>query len=324
MSLSLRFTARKTFELSEEQKIRICHLSEKILGLGLSDSSFGKRYQFNELGYSYHGLMFADDIIVGSCAIVPQKYSLFGEVKIIGLVADTMIERDYRRCDPFALKKMADASSELMQSDNIGFIFAVPNPKAYLYWKKFVKWRDIGELDFFILPINIGNIKHNIRYFNILSRFFSYFCNLLVYNVYLKSTESCFEQRIHLIKDQMFYKHRYDDTYKGFSPHNDFSFIYRICDEEGAKIAYLIDVIPLGKKKLEYAVKKIYLEERDNIDAIVYIGNIKFTAKNIFRVPERLRPRKVVMCGQFTKDGIDERVFNLNNWAVNLSNFDVR
>ena len=324
MNTSIYYTAKKTYELTLQQKERIRHLSERILESELDASAFKRKYELNEIGYSYHGLMLVDSKIVGSVAVIPRKYSIFGSTKFIGLVADAMVEEEYRGGRPLALKEMFDALSGSLESDSIGFVFALPNPGAYLYWRRFVKWRDIGELDFFMLPINIGKIKHGLRCLNIFSRIFSYFCNLFVHNKTFEPVDNGPGQKIHLVKDRAFHKYRYDDTYSQCSLRHGASFIYRIWDEQGARVAYLIDVSPLEKGALENAVKRIYSEEKGNIDAILYVGNIDFAPKNLFRVPERFKPLNVIAVGQFLSSEVDERMFSLSNWVLNLSDFYVR
>lgn len=354
MNTSIYYAAKKTYELTSEQKEQLCHLSGRLLKAEFDTSGFRRKYELNEMGYSYHGLMLADSKIVGSVAVVPRKYSVFGDTKFMGLVEDAMVEKEYRGGRPLALKEMFDSLSGFLEFDSIDFVFALPNPGAYLYWKRFVKWRDIGELDFFILPINIGRIKHSFRHLSIFSRIFAYSCNLFVRNAAFEPMENHPGQKIHLVRDKAFRELRYDDTYSQCSLCQGSSFVYKVWDErgakiahladvmldvsalekrtsaykledeEGARVAYLIDVFPLKKRTLENAVKRIYFEEKGKIDAILYIGNIGFVPKNLFRVPDKFKPLRMIVAGQFRNGEVDERMFNLSNWLLNLSDFYVR
>jgi hypothetical protein len=60
-------------------------------------------------------------------------------------------------------------------------------------------------------------------------------------------------------------------------------------------------------------------------DVLLYVGRLPFRPARMIRVPPSRRPQRVRMTGKILiPDLIDERVFALENWNVNLSNFDVR
>ena len=72
-------------------------------------------------------------------------------------------------------------------------------------------------------------------------------------------------------------------------------------------------------------MKTVFTEELDNIDIIIYVGNIKFNVKNLIKVPKRYEPKTIHMSGVILNTtNVDDRVFDLNAWEVNLSNYDVR
>jgi hypothetical protein len=63
----------------------------------------------------------------------------------------------------------------------------------------------------------------------------------------------------------------------------------------------------------------------NHADVLLYVGRLPFRPGGCLRVPSRWEPRQIRLCGKVLRPEIvDERVFNIVNWNVNLSNFDVR
>ena len=58
---------------------------------------------------------------------------------------------------------------------------------------------------------------------------------------------------------------------------------------------------------------------------ILYVGKLDFKVKNLIKVPSKYEPKTVHMSGKILDDSVvDNRVFDIKNWNVNLSNYDVR
>ena len=97
-------------------------------------------------------------------------------------------------------------------------------------------------------------------------------------------------------------------------------------EEDGVRVAYLIDVAPLSRPSIELAVKTICTNEKGAIDAVLYVGKLPFRPVNLKRIPKRFEPKPVRMAGKILiPNTVDESmIFNIDNWNVNLSNFDVR
>ncbi|MDZ7795641.1 MAG: hypothetical protein U5N56_00720 [Candidatus Marinimicrobia bacterium] len=62
--------------------------------------------------------------------------------------------------DPYTVLKLYKKLKEALIQNNIVLVVAVPNDTAYPYWKNIVKWKDIGCLEYYALPINIMNVIH--------------------------------------------------------------------------------------------------------------------------------------------------------------------
>jgi len=88
---------------------------------------------------------------------------------------------------------------------------------------------------------------------------------------------------------------------------------------------YIIDVVPLTTASLARAVKKICRTAVSSLDIIIYVGKLPSRPAGLWKVPDSKKPQRIRMTGKILiPDAIDGSVFNINNWSVNISDFDVR
>jgi len=232
-----------------------------------------------------------------------------------------MIANEHRS-GPFNIKSMASLVVEAIRKDGISFVFGFPNDMAYGFTKRILRWKDIGELDFYILPLNIGSVIPRLRIMNCLSRAFAAgFVNLPRF----RNTADP-KYNIEKVCDKSFEAHRYDNRYVITEVGGGGTITYRIYTEEHeVRVLFVIDVFPLISSFFEKAVRELYRKHSKSIDVILYVGTLPFAPKLLLRVPESKRPQRVHMCGRLLAPGVvDHRVFQIKNWNVNISNFDVR
>ena len=285
-------------------------------------SQFNRKYLRTPSGYSYHGLMWVNHDVAGAYNIIPYKYSYFGESVIFGLSVDTMVDQRYRSLHPLALLKMANSVFDLMRQDGLCFAFGSPNDNAYTYTTKVLKWRRMGELDFYVLPRNLGAVIPRLRWLNFLSRA----CASAF--VRLPSWKCRVEPKYPVEKkmDRLFTGHRYDSSY-GFVDLDDGSeCTYKIyCEDGGVSVLYLIDVYPLTRVTFGNAIERVYDKCARAFDIMLYVGKLPFTPTRMIRVPESRKPRRIQMCGRILDPQlVDERILQIENWNINISNLDVR
>lgn len=313
---------KKTIDLLKTEKNDICALFKRVFSKEMTLIDFEKKFLSNTFNTSYHALLLNDNNeIVGCYSSIPQEYNYFGSQVIFALSVDTMIDEEYRG-SPFTLKKLATGVYSSMQQDGISFVFGFPNDNVYLVRKKILKWEDIGKLDYYILPLNIGALKPSLKNLN----FFSQILSKLFMSLPFKSKESdIFKFPIEKIADQSFLTHRYDNTYQIIKLTDKSFFVYKIHLDENIRVAYIIDVFPLAKYGIEKAVSYLYNHEHANIDLIMYVGSLSVAPKNLLKVPKKYQPKNVYMSGKILDESVvDQRIYDLNNWNVNLSNYDVR
>jgi hypothetical protein len=102
--------------------------------------------------------------------------------------------------------------------------------------------------------------------------------------------------------------------------------VYRLCREEnGMRVLYVIDVLPLTPRSFARAVRAIHTAASREADLILYVGRLPFSPPGLTKVPMSRRPRRMLFCGKVLKpDLVDDRVFDIGHWNINVSNFDVR
>lgn len=319
--MNRRFVFRRTCQLSRGERDNLRALFIDVFGKNLTDEHFDRKYLHTPLGYSYHGLMIVDGSVVGAYNAIPYGYEFFGTPRLFGLVVDTGVALPYRH-GPFNVPTMANLIDEAMRQDGVGFLLDFPNDLAYAYAKRILGYKDIGELEFYVLPREIGAVVPRLR-------FATWFTRALVAgSVYLSQRGRAAEcsRGIEKTCDKGFEKHRYGSQYGVEEVGDGGKCVFRICVEEwGVRVLYILDVCPLRADVYRQAVARLYARYAQALDIMLYVGKLAFSPRPLIRVPTSWRPCRVRVCGKILIPGVvDDRVFQMDNWSVNLSNFDVR
>jgi len=319
--MNLEFIFKKTNQFLAVEKEQYLELFFRVFRKRIGPDQFDRKYLCTPTGYSYHGLMIADEQVVGAYSTIPYSYKYFGKQVMLALSVDTMID-EQQRGGPFNLLKMATLVYDAMKRDNIGFVFGFPNNNAYEVTKKVLKWRDIGELDFYILIQNIGGIIPKMSFLNSFSRLFAR--EMITLPKSPNGRE--YEYNIQKLDGKEFDEHRYDGWYRVIDLGHGAKCVFKIYVEAPmARTLYVIDVSPLTPNVFDKAIKQIYRIIAKSIDLIIYVGKLPFPPSTLIKLPESRKPRKVRMAGKILlPEVIDDRIFKIDNWNVNLSNFDAR
>ncbi len=311
---------KKTSELSGSEIKQIRDVFLSVFKKEMTQESFEKRFLNSADGYSYHGLLLDDDLIVGSFSAVPYRYKYFGKEMIFALSVDTMILREHRG-KPSSLPKMANLVYQALIDDGIPLIYGFPNELYHNHEKRLMGSKDIGRLYYYMLPLNIGAIVSKMKCCNFLSQ--SFVKIFMALN--RKSADGDFKYNIEKVNDEVFDRHRYDDSYSFLDIDGKGRCVYKIYDENGAKTLHILDVSPLSPKLFQKAIQKVYKVASEEVDAILYVGALPFYPKGLIKVPRFVEPQRVMMTAKvLIPDMVDESVFSIANWNVNVSNFDVR
>jgi len=307
----------KTNQLTQIQKEAICNLFEQVFGIKKTYEEFIHQFERNEFGFSYFGLIYNNEEVVGSYAVIPFRYRYFDSSVVFGQSVDTMISEKYRG-NPFLLKRLAEKVYKKLKADNINFVFGFPNDNIYLVRKKVLKWVDIYNLDIYLLPLRPSAFKSLLKPLDIFM-----VPALTLLNAFVKNKSEA-KENFNIYKEisPEYLKYRFTDDYKKISLFNNGYCFYKIENFKNINTAFIVDVYPLTKRNIELAVKLLY-QSHKAIDLITYFGYLPFSPINLFKVPEKYKPKDTFMSGKIlNNEKISEKVFNIKNWRINLSNFD--
>jgi hypothetical protein len=183
--------------------------------------------------------------------------------------------------------------------------------------------RDIGSLATYCLPYRIGGIKPQLKILNLFS---ALFVNSYVFLMSLLAGNKIYNFPIE--KEAATYNatryKRLDGKYNMVN-YKGSEFVYKIIKHEGIRSAFLIDVFEKSAANFNKAVRYIIKNHRKQFDILLYIGRFPFKYHGLLKVPHRFAPKNFHFTGKvLQKDGIDtDLFFNINNWDVNLSNYDL-
>ncbi len=292
----------------------------------LSIDYFKIKYFGSYIGYCYHSLLINDDTgdIVGSCTAMPYIY-MRNKISFKNiLVVDVFIHPEYRGSDPLSLRRMYKKLSKVLTEDGFIAVLAVPNATAYPYWKNVVKWKDVGKINYWILPIKAGNIITKYKFINHFSKIYSWLI-LLISNISYIINTNMKPFKYTLIETKEIIDNRFKYNYTKISD-GDIINYYRIVNENNVKTAYLIYSRENGKlthKSLRKGVFHILTKE--NVDMILYIGKLSLFQTIFVKVPSRFEPQLLPLtCDLLTKDKQYEDLLDINNIDFSLFNYDVR
>jgi len=315
---------KTTDQLLESEREQMRELFLRVFNKNMTRDAFDRKFLYTPRGYSYHGLMLHEEAVVGAMSAVPGRYKFFDEERIFSLSVDTMIDPAHRGGGH--LLKMANLLHQGLIQDGIPFIFGFPNERFYPIQKRFLRYEDIGELDYYVLPLNIGAVVRKLPSLraglNGLSRSFCK-CALRFSRM---PRDSQARHNIAKVVDAEFERHRYDGSYNRIPLAEGASCSYKICEEEGGiRTLYIIDVIPLTPAFLARAVKQVFEAALGVADIIIYVGKPPSRPAGLWRVPDSRKPRRIRMTGKILIPGlVDSSVFDIQNWRVNISDFDAR
>jgi hypothetical protein len=321
LALNKNCIFKTTDELSVSEREKFRKLFSHVFRKEINPCEFERKYMRTPLGYSYHGLMFSEDQLVGAYNIVPYLYECFGERMLFGLSTDMMVAEEHRG-GPFNIVEMVHLVYQGLKRDNIGFVFGFPNNNAYRFTKHILKWSDIGELDFYALPINIAALRPGLSWANSIARLFAgSFARIPRVQREVRTNFN-----VQKVNGGDFEEHRYDDQYEVIDLAGGGKCLYRIYTEDGGvRTLYIIDVVPLTPKDFLGTMREIHAIADKHADLILYVGKLPFRPAGLIRIPRSKQPRRIMMCGKvLDSQSVDERVLHIENWNVNVSNFDVR
>ena len=318
----MRVLAKKTIDLSNTEKEQLSNLFNEVFNKKNEWSYFEKKYASPVKGYSYHGLLVTEDnIIVGATSLIPLYYSFFGERKIFSESVDTMIKKEFRN-NFLYLKKIYTSAKKLSVHEDTCFIYGKPNKYSFPYVTKVIGWKHIGNLNYYFLPLNIPINNIFFCIINFLLKTFSkflYFAPVLDHYLFNGNNYSILREF-----NVKYASYRFWNNYKRINYKNN-NLYYKLYNENNYRVALILDFMPVKAKWLKLAINKLIKIEKDEVDIILYIGRLNFFVPNLIKIPKFKIPISVPLTGEIINPTlIDDRVYNLKFWHINMADFDVR
>jgi hypothetical protein len=297
----------------------------KVFNKKVSINEFKYKYLNTIDGLSYHSFLYDKTKITGAFTLIPYEYLFDDEAKRIGLAVDVFICEAFRN-DPMLIYKMYKKLVSYVKEFRLQLNIGVPNDMAYPYWKKILKWKDIGNIPYYALPIKAGKIiKRFPSIFNLLNKLYLkiVFSSTSTPNRVSAPRHIRINRELDIVEQQ-----RYTNEYKKVKTQECF-FSYRIVDEKGIQTCYLIDFYGLSNNMKEYRTIKHalkYILRTENVDLILYVGNIYFKQRFLIRIPFKYEPKHLFFtCDILEPSSISENlILKHANWEFGLFNYDAR
>ena len=177
-------------------------------------------------------------------------------------------------------------------------------------------------MDTYFLPIQVGGIKPKLAILNPLSKLLSW---TLVSFSRLSLSKRQFIPRYskeRLTFDKIRYKW-FGQDYSRIED-EDVKVYYKVQDHDGIKTAFVLDVYPISKYAINKAIRTIYKIEKEKVSLIMYVGYLPFSPLSLIKMPYKWEPKHFhFTCKQLVKGYFDDSIYDITNWSVNLSNYDL-
>lgn len=292
-----------------------------------SKDEFVERYKTNPIGYCYHAIYYEDGVLGGFNSITPMVYNVDGEDVIMGQSGDTFILPQYRK-DMLLFKRIYNKLKEVCAKDGVIAFLGVPNPNSYRYSTKILGCKEVLQLNYWILPVKIGNIIKRYRWLNVISPIYAY-SNLLLnkpYSFLFNHKEK--NKRIHVKIDDGFLNKRFSAKHYTNVINAKYRFSYTITNDEGIRCAYIMNVGENGRRSTYSLYKCLsYILHNEKVDMMMFCGTMNMKQGMLIKTPHRFEPRTLHFTVDILTREYEERYSILldgKEWEYSLLNLDVR
>jgi hypothetical protein len=311
---------KRTTEITDDEIIVIYRLFNEVFEQKRDPATFREEYSNTVLGYSYHSMLYHEGELVGFHSCLPFYYMDNDRRFLAGLGIDSMVKKEHR--DFFGFRDMIVACQNRMHEEGCVIRIGFPNDNSYPILIKGFKYKDIGKMTTYFLPLRVGGVKPSLRFLNPLSRLGAW-CVIQLSNLSQNGKEYSFR---YAKERESFDKIRYkwfNGEYKTIEVDN-VKARYKVKVQEGARTAFLLDVHPMSKKMFDKVVREIYKREARHIDLMMYVGHLPFKPMSLITMPHKYEPKHFnFTCKVLEKGYFDDSLYDINNWDVNLSNYDL-
>lgn len=320
---------KRTDEIDYATWQQICYGYEVCFDSRHTPEEFKESFSRSITGYSLHALKYSEDgVLMGHNYYQPRPYILNGKSVTCALSGGTYVLPEYRN-DIFMFYDMIKALDK--KAAQLGWVafLGIPNENSFRYSVKIIKTKHIGNLTYYILPVNAGKIlKKNSKILDSISRLYASVVS--IFNMAVAALWNVKEKvkPLHLDISDKFLDIRFDSKkYKRVSK-GEMDGIYRVYDEDGIKTAYILHFVEKNKRSyrsLVFTVRQILKNEK--VDAILYVGTMNMPQMLLTKTPKRYEPQQMPLCvSSFDKNNkeVKDVLVSIDNIDFGLINFDVR
>ena len=326
MEPSLKYVVKTTDELEAAEISSLRALFSEVFQRALPEDVFLRKYRSACFGYSIHSLMYVDGNLAGAVTAIPFRYSWFGEPRIFAIEADLMISaRSRGRLD--RMKQLTTRLCDRAATAEIAFVFGCTREEMRPVHEIVSRWRVLGSVRYYIAPMGNGwlgrMLGEGLTGCQRLARVFRG----------RGDSARAAQYAVEKIADPAFLKYRYGVfpiPYKSVPLPGGGTAVYATelyYPVQGVphwlRFGLLIDVTPLTRENLDAAVRLIRTQEPD-LHALAHQGYLPFQPLRMLQIPQRLEKKAWFVMGRILRsDLVDERIYDISNWCINLSNGDL-
>jgi hypothetical protein len=320
--MTMGILIKRTTELTDDEIDAVNALFKSVFAQHRSREDFRERFLNNPRGHSYHSLLWDGGDLIGCESYVPFRYLDNETVFWTAFGCDIMVREDHRNLAN--IFKMSETAKRFLVEEGFHLRLGFPNEKMYPVAKKAFRHRDVGSLRTYLLVLRVGGLRKALGWLNPLSLLFArlYLLGSFLSNLKLDKEAAFRFKRERASFDENRLKW-FGGAYVRIELPNA-SLVYRIKEQDGARVGFILDVHPLTPRNFDRAVRHLVRAECNSLDLVLYIGNLPFIPFSLLRVPQRWEPKKFrVTCLPFDPTRFDDGLFQIENWEMGLFNYDL-
>lgn len=311
---------KKTTQISDEEILSIYDLFERIFHKKRTVEEFKEQFLNTSLGYSFHAIAIDNNKIVGHNVYIPFRYYVDDKSFLTCLSVDAMTHPDYRGKGMY--KMLLRACEEMAIVAGCKLRIGFPNDNSYPIQVNKFHYNDIGRLNTYCLPISIGGFKHYLSFLNPISKIVA---NFLYFYSYSSRDGNIKEYKFRKdLNDFNLFRYKWFHGQYEIVEKDGVTFIFKDSDFKGSQATFIMDIFPMNKRNFDFAVREIYKRKYKSTPFILYVGNLSFSPKSMIKIPRKFEPKHFHFVTKILdSDFIGPESLDINNWELNLSNYDL-
>jgi len=322
--MPFEFQVKTTGELTTAEISDHTRLFREVYGKPSTADLFLRKFARNCQGRSVHSLMFHDGELAGAFSAIPGRYRFFGQTLVFANTADLMISPRHRGSIP-RLQTLAEGLYGALAREGVAFVFGCLRDEVFHVHRSVSGWRAAGKMHYYAAPIRLPWLGPATALLRTGARLRNRFSPA-------PQASGDLQFPIEKVNDAAFADYRYHvfpTAYRNVSlPGGGAVYAVDLFHPVAGipaniRLGLLIDVFPLTKTNFDGAAAAIRKLE-PWLGALAYQGHLPFQPRDMMRVPARFEKPSWTLGGRILLPAVaDERVFDIANWNINLSNGDL-